>query len=774
MDMSRDDPQVNTDPEAIRVWCNLVFGYLSGLVPVRLISEKGTPAQQPISHFVKVEDLAARLVAQSAKAARNHLAVFVVPGTVAVPGSARAEDIRQTGVILADLDEGDIGATRDHLVHYIGLPSLEVASGGKTADGQHKRHLFWRLTEAAEGADLNVVAELRDILARKTGGDKSFASVHQPIRVAGTVHGKQGILSPVRIVANSPVEYDLTEIGEAIRAMPPRPGTKSPFEFDDAKPQGPSAADLMTKPIREGGQDEETRFMALSKVIGHWLRVVRAGRCTLAEAWAAVREHNAAMIRPPWDEAKLYRSFLGILAKDIKANGPMPDEGTANEADKDVVAPAASDDFLAGRFTKLHGQDWKHVAVWGAWLTWNGTRWTREETGAVFNAVRLVCRSEAAAVDKPVEARRLASSKTMQAVHRIVTSDPVIARAPDAFDQHPMLLNTPSGILDLGTGDLQSHARNLFLTQITRAGPGTACPRWMSFLTTVTGGDIELQAYLARLAGYCLSGSTKEQAFFLLHGSGANGKSVFLQTLAWVLGDYAATAAADTFSSRGQTRHLSELAGLRAARLVLVSETEAREGWAEARIKQVTGGEKLRANFMYRDHFEFTPQFKLLVASNHRPVLNEVGESMRRRLHLIPFTVTIPPDKRDPDLAELLKAEADGILGWMIAGCAEWQMYGLKPPRCVQEAGEDYFETEDQIGQWLGDCCLIGPEHRAAATALFGSWAEWAKANGLDPRSSRILGEQLRVRGFRAMRSRLRRSWEGLALRSSFCGEASE
>ena len=772
MDTGSANSQI--DVEAIHAWCTIVFGYLDGLVPIRQISEKGTPEQKTISDFVPVVDLSSRLAAVSAKAARNRRAVFVVPGTVAVAGSAKSDDIRQTGVILADLDDGDIDAKRDHLVRHVGIPSLEVASGGRTEGGQLKRHLFWRLTEVASGSDRDVVAGLRGILAHKTGGDTSFASLHQPIRVAGTIHGKHGIQSSVRIIARTAIEYDLAEIGEAISAMPALNGTKSPFDFNAGTPQGPSALDLMTLPIREGGQDEATRFAALSKVIGHWLRAVRLGRCSLADAWTAVQDHNAAMIQPPWEEAKLQRSFQGILSKDISKNGLLPEAPSSGQAEDGVSAPAASDDFLAVRFAQLHGADWKFVQAWGVWFNWTGCRWARDEVGGAVNAVRLVCRNEAVTIDKPAEARRLASSKTIQAVHRIASSDPKIALSPDSFDQHPMQINTPAGVLDLETGDLQPHARDLLLTQITRASPGDGCPRWLAFLATVTGGDHDLQAYLARLAGYCLSGSTKEQAFFLLHGSGANGKSVFLQTLAWVLGDYAATAAADTFSSRGQTRHLSELAGLRAARLVLVSETEVGEGWAEARIKQVTGGEKLRANFMYRDHFEFIPQFKLLVASNHRPVLNEVGEAMRRRLHLIPFTITIPPAERNPDLADLLKAEADGILGWMIDGCADWQGCGLKPPRCVLDAGAEYFETEDQIGQWLDECCLTGPDRRATASALFGSWAEWAKANGLEPRSSRILGEQLRARGFRAMRSRLHRGWEGLALRSPFQAESKE
>ena len=255
-----------------------------------------------------------------------------------------------------------------------------------------------------------------------------------------------------------------------------------------------------------------------------------------------------------------------------------------------------------------------------------------------------------------------------------------------------MLLNAPSGVVDLPTGEIRPHDPDLLISQVTTASPGSNCPRWRAFLQEITEGDAELQAYLALLAGYCLTGSTREQGVAFLHGHGANGKSMFLQTLASIMGSYAATSTLDTFVASRTERHLTELAGPRAARLVLVPETESGRSWAEARIKAITGGERLRANFMRCDHFEFAPQFKLLVAGNHRPTLNGVGEAMRRRLHLVPFNVTIPAERRNMHLAEKLLAERDGILGWMLAGCADWQRKGLAPPACVRAAANEYFD----------------------------------------------------------------------------------
>lgn len=751
------------DPDAIRTYCDVLFGYLDGHVPVRYISEKGTPDKPIQKRFVLPQDLAEHLIKSSAQSAATGMAVYVVPCTVPKPSSAKEQDIVATGVLVIDIDQGDTDGKRDHLIRYLGTPTMIVASGGVTDEGNTKYHLYWRLSEAAEEDDLKRAVHLRAIMASKVGGDDSFDNVTQPIRVAGTIHGKYGVLASVRLLSHARVEYHLADLAAAVEAMPSFGGAHPNLNFNDAKSQNRSAEDLMTAFIREGGKDGETRYLTLSKIIGHWLRMVRLGKTTLAEAWRAVQQQNAATIQPPWDEKRLLREFRALLKVDEGNNGPMPNEQTH---DATQPAPDFSEDALAQVFVRQSGKDWRHVEKWGAWLNWCGTHWKMDASGAAFQAVRLVCRSMARRANKPAEQRKLSSARTIQAVQKIAGHDPLIASVTEDFDQYSMLLNTPGGLFDLENGTISPHDRGYLITQITRASSGRDCPTWHRFLHTITAGDPVLQAYLARVAGYCLTGSTKEQVFFFFHGSGANGKSVFLQTLAWILGDYAATATSDAFTTRGLSRHLTELAGLRGARMVLVSETEADGHWAEGRIKTVTGGEKIRANFMYKDHFEFIPQFKLLVAGNHRPALGEVGEAMRRRLHLIPFSVTIPAEDRDPNLAETLKAEAEGILGWMMAGCFDWQQGGLRPPACVTAAADEYFEAEDYISQWVDACCQAGNQFCATSKALFASWSEWAKTNGLDPRTGRYLSEQLRSRGCKSSKLHGDRAWRGIGLKT--------
>ncbi len=763
----QDDPR--PDPEAIDTFCDVVFGYVEGFAPVRTLSEKGTPDQKPGSHFEKLTELPQALKRLAAPSAASSRGLFVVPCTVRRPGSAKATDIVETAVVLVDLDSGSISAQRDHLVRHLGAPTMEVASGGRTDAGEDKIHLYWRLTEAARGSDLLRVKEARLAIAQKVGGDTSLGSLHQPIRVPGSIHGKNSRRSPVRLLGRSTAEYDLDEFCNLVAAMPAMPGLAPVLT---ARPRGPSASQLQSMKVREGGMDGVTRHDAITSTCGHWIRNARLGHCSREQAWAAVVEYNTAMVVPPIDEWRLRRDFDKLAQLDAAKAG-MQGSSSSPVNTQGLAPQPQSEDALAAEFVRLHGQDWRHVPAWGAWYRWSGTHWHADETGRVRDVVRHICRAASAQVESAATARRLASDRTIMAVSRIAAADPQIAVGPGAWDSHPMLLNTPAGIVDLTTGRLQAHQRGHLITQITTASPGTDCPHWLVFLREVLGGDAELEAYLKRFCGYCLSGSTDAQMFLFLHGQGANGKSVFLRIISTILGSYAATATLETFMASKSDRHLTELAGLRGARLVLVPETEAGRAWAEGRIKSITGGESIRANFMRQNHFEFVPQFKLVVAGNHRPELRRTGEAMRRRLHLVPFSVTIPPDRRDAHLAEKLLAEADGILGWMIEGCLEWQREGLDPPASITAAVNEYLEDEDVLGQWIADQCSVDGRARATASDLYHSWSQWAAAGGYEVGSRKILGAQLRERGFTPGRVGVGRGWHGIEVRRTAAeGEA--
>jgi putative DNA primase/helicase len=300
---------------------------------------------------------------------------------------------------------------------------------------------------------------------------------------------------------------------------------------------------------------------------------------------------------------------------------------------------------------------------------------------------------------------------------------------------------------------------------MTAITPDGACPEWLRFLNRVTGGDTLLQSYLARVVGYALTGSTKEHALFFAHGLGANGKSVLMNTVAGVMGDYHRQAPIETFTASSSDRHPTELAGLRGARLVTAVETEEGRRWAEAKIKALTGGDVISARFMRQDFFEYVPQFKLLIAGNHKPGLRSVDEAIRRRFNLIPFTITIPAEERDPDLVEKLKAEWPGILAWMIDGCLDWQEGGLAAPEVVTVATAAYLEAEDAISAWIDETCERDPNAWSSAADLYRSWKAWADMTGEFGGSQKRFAQTLEARGFFPLRKKAARGHVGLRVK---------
>jgi putative DNA primase/helicase len=300
----------------------------------------------------------------------------------------------------------------------------------------------------------------------------------------------------------------------------------------------------------------------------------------------------------------------------------------------------------------------------------------------------------------------------------------------------------------------------------TAVGPDKSCPTptWTKFLERVT--DVELQGYLRRVLGYVLTGLTIEQAMFFIFGPGANGKSVLIETVMGIMGDYAQSSPIETFTASKWDRHPTELARLHGARLVTATETEEGRRWAESRIKQLTGGDRVDGRFMRQDFFQYTPQFKLIFAGNHKPGLRSVDEAMKRRVNMIPFTVVIPPDERDKRLGRKLKKEWPGILAWMIEGCLEWQQPGgLKSPQSVTDATKDYFQQEDMFALWLEEECERQPGAFTSRKELFQSWSWWTnRAN--EPCGNRPeFSQKLEDRGFKIKTIHGVRGVNGLALK---------
>jgi putative DNA primase/helicase len=459
----------------------------------------------------------------------------------------------------------------------------------------------------------------------------------------------------------------------------------------------------------------------------------------------------------PEREAKAKaQEFFAPFMRDVKKTGRK-----ARKTD----ACVPSDATLADGFADHYSSRLRYVAAWSKWFHYDRKVWREERTNLVRDLTKAYCQNASRGIDSK-EARGVASSKTIAGVQTLAAANRKIAATVERWDADPWLLNTPGGVVDLKTAEIVGHDPDDHMTKITAVEPGGECPRWLAFLDKVFAGDQGLISYMQRALGYSLTGSTQEHAMFFNYGAGGNGKSVLFDTIAGILGDYHTTAPIETFTLSAGDRHPTELARLVGARLVTALETEQGRHWAESRIKSLTGGDRVAARFMRQDFFEFKPQFKLFIAGNHQPLLRTVDEAIKRRFNMVPFSVTIPPEERDPELAEKLKAEWPGILQWLIDGCIAWQEQGrLAPPDAVTTATNSYMETQDAMAAWLEECCDVRGSYSDTASKLYASWKAYAAAMGEEPGSSKSFGSSLETKGFRRKHTKNGNVYQGVKVK---------
>jgi P4 family phage/plasmid primase-like protien len=416
--------------------------------------------------------------------------------------------------------------------------------------------------------------------------------------------------------------------------------------------------------------------------------------------------------------------------------------------------PPTAEIALADTFVAQYSGWLRYVAAWGRWMGWDETdfRWQHDDTLHAFDLAREICLAAAANCSKKSLKSTIASAKTVAAVERLAKANRKLATRTQQWDADPWVLNAHEYI-DLRTGAGRPASRNEYITKVTGcpcASLGTPHPLWTAFLDRVTAGDVEMQGFLKRYIGYSLTGSTDEQVFVFAWGTGANGKSTFINTIARVFGEYATAAPMTTFVVTKSDHHPTDIAKLVGARLVVAQENEAGHMWNETRIKQMTGGDTISARFMRSDFFDYTPTYKIFVCGNHKPRLGTVDEAIKRRLLLVPFTVCIPEDERDPDLMGKLAEEHPAILRWAIDGCLEWQSTGLNPPATVREFTSEYFQDQDTLKQWLDECTRVDGPHTFTRTGeLYASWKTWCDAGGLRPGSIKAFSEAVANKNFR-------------------------
>ena len=450
-----------------------------------------------------------------------------------------------------------------------------------------------------------------------------------------------------------------------------------------------------------------------------------------------------------------------------------------NESTEKSVRYRLTDYGNSERFVDQHAGTLIFVEEFQAWYAWNQTVW-EPSRGAALERAKQTARAvydEASSTDDPEERAKLArhaiNSETGRALREMASlaaSDPRIAVKSDALDADLWVLNTPSGILNLRTGALEPHDPQKFCTRITRAAfdPGAPCPIFEGFVSRIFGGDTELIAFVQRAIGSALVGENLDQKMFILNGNGANGKSTLLSAVSYALGEYARTTPSETLMWKRERGIPNDLAALKGARFVVSSEGSEGRRLAEDLVKLVTGGDKVAARFMRGEFFEFTPQFSLFFQTNHLPTVSGNDYGIWRRLAVVPFAVTIPPEQRDAQLSEKLRDEASGILAWAVRGCLEWQRLGLGMARAVEEAGRQYREDSDALRDFLLERCDVGPSLDASAADLYSSYQNWSLGRGEHPVTMIVFSRRLTERGFQKHRSTGGKlKWSGVKLRPS-------
>ena len=413
----------------------------------------------------------------------------------------------------------------------------------------------------------------------------------------------------------------------------------------------------------------------------------------------------------------------------------------------------------AERMIKRHSTNIRKVPQIGA-LTWDGARWTPDRPQdlhemAIDTALSIYDEAKVAGTDSREVGKWAAASLSrpkIDAMVNMVLRDPAITAHADDFDQDPMLLNVANGTIDLRTRQLRAHDRTDHITKITHVNydePAT-CPRFERFLLEIMAGSEGLVSYMKRVIGYSLTGLTSEHALFFLHGLGANGKSVLLDSLNVLFGDYGATAAFGTFTQRaGDQGPRNDIARLRGKRHVAASEGRASSQLDEATIKQLTGGDNIAARKLYQEYFEFVPQFKLMIATNHVPQIKGRDYAIWRRIHLIPFSVRFEGPDADQELSMKLRNELPGILNWATEGCIEWQKSGLCPPSEVLRATDQYKADEDILSDFVSQKCVAADRrYFTPNTILYKSYKEYCQEIGEQPIGRSQFGTALGEQGF--------------------------
>jgi len=703
--------------------------------------------------------------------------VFVTINETDGSGRRKAENITRVRALWVDLDGAPLEPCREwEEPHSI------------TKSSPDRWHAYWLV----DGLELDEFKPAQKRLIAAFKSDESVNDLPRVMRLPGFWHRKgEPFLVTQEPSSAFPVPHTAEQMRELLNDLPgaappapPRPALSGAaaqfFNLNTAPPQFDTGPGFNTQVTQAEVAEALDWIDPDGGTYNDWLSIIWAifdefgqAGLALAEDWssrgAKYRPGEVASrfagfppgggktAAPIFARAKANGCDVSALAKKHRGGRKSNPRGNPNRPDTGGEYIEITEDGVARHFTRQHRDRLRFDHDMGKWFEWTGDHWAADGRARAFN----YCREAAHRASVDASAKELASARRASfasGVERMAKADPAHAVTQEVWDRDPWVIGVPGGVVDLISGRVRPASPDDMITKRCAVSPAQTqdCPRWLQFLEEATGGDLDLIRFMQQWTGYSLTGITREHALVFMYGGGGNGKSVFLNTVAGIIGDYATQASMDTFTASKHERHPTDLAALRGARMVTASETEEGRAWAEARIKALTGGDKISARFMRQDFFEFTPQFKLIIAGNHRPTLRNIDPAMMRRLNIVPFTRK--PATPDRDLEAKLQAEWPGILRWAIDGCLDWQANGLIRPDSVSAATAAYFEENDLFGAFLAERCDTDPDNDRwfePSSSFFKTWQEYAIAAGDDPGNARWLGENMARRGFTKKKKKL-------------------
>jgi putative DNA primase/helicase len=416
------------------------------------------------------------------------------------------------------------------------------------------------------------------------------------------------------------------------------------------------------------------------------------------------------------------------------------------------------------------------------WMQWDKDRWHWCEQGEEIERAKETCVALLAAAGAELvkdpdrgkrfvrEAAQAHAAPRIKAMLELAQSDPKLVVSFSHLDANPHLLGVGNGVVNLQTGFISPNAPGLYITRHCAADydPNAACPRWMKFLGEVFKRDKATIEAVQRLLGYTLIGMTSEEIIIFCVGFGANGKSIFGNVVATIMGAYAKTAPSTLLAARRTDDHSArnDIAMLDGARLVSINELPGGMQLDEQVVKQLAGREPISARYLYGEFFTFRPRFTPWVRTNHKPIIKGDDHAIWRRIVILPFRRTFSPSEQDPHLEPKLLAERDGILSWMVEGARMYLQDGLKPSRAMTRELNQYRKESDLLGEFLDECTTAKTGTKVLQSALYDSWKSWCEASGAQPGSKKTFTQRLAERGFSAAKSNGNRFYSGLSGRS--------